>query len=205
MSTLTIHGAAPRFPECFYPEGGGRSPLRDADGLHSWCFIAAFLILGGVGLFGCRSRATRPSADALSVRRPAPDFELTALDGSQVRLSALRGRPVLVAFWGFGCPPCRVEAPHLSALAEKYADQGLVVLGVNGWDEPRPVIAAWQEKNRFRHTLLLDGGEVAGAYGVETYPSCIWINREGIITDIQRGALSAEALASRTEKLLKSR
>ena len=34
--------------------------------------------------------------------RPAPDFELSALDGGKVRLSELRGQPVLLAFWAFG-------------------------------------------------------------------------------------------------------
>jgi len=34
--------------------------------------------------------------------KPAPDFELTALDGGSVKLSELRGRPVLLTFWAFG-------------------------------------------------------------------------------------------------------
>lgn len=34
--------------------------------------------------------------------KPAPDFELTALDGAKVRLSSFRGQPVLLAFWAYG-------------------------------------------------------------------------------------------------------
>lgn len=34
--------------------------------------------------------------------KPAPDFELTALDGKRVKLSEFRGRPVLLSFFGYG-------------------------------------------------------------------------------------------------------
>lgn len=167
------------------------------------CFVGVMII--GLTVSGCRSRTTLASAQAVSVERPAPDFELTALDGSSVKLSALRGKPVLLAFWGFGCPPCRVEAPHLSALAEKHAAEGLVVLGINGWDDPRQVVEAYQEKNNFKHTLLLSGSEVAKSYGIDLYPSCVWINKAGVITDIQYGSTSSKALELRTEKLLKAK
>lgn len=36
------------------------------------------------------------------MEKPAPDFELTALDGKEVRLSSFRGSPVLLTFWAFG-------------------------------------------------------------------------------------------------------
>lgn len=167
--------------------------------------IVLTLLVSGLGLMGCRSRQSDASAYALSIERPAPDFELSALDGSTVKLSALREKPVLLAFWGFGCAPCRVEAPHLSALAEKHASDGLVVLGINGWDDPREVVAAYQEKNNFKHTLLLNGGEVAKAYGIDLYPSCVWVNKQGIITDIQYGATNSKIIGAKTEKLLKAK
>lgn len=167
--------------------------------------IMVLLVVMGLDITGCRSGQTGPSSYAMSIERPAPDFELTALDGSTVKLSALRDKHVLLAFWGFGCAPCRVEAPHLSTLAEKYADKGLVVLGINGWDDPREVVAAYQEKNNFKHTLLLNGSEVAKAYGIDLYPSCIWVNKQGIITDIQYGATNAKKLETKTEKLLQAK
>lgn len=163
------------------------------------------LICVGLGVTGCRSRQTLASAQAVSVERTAPDFELTALDGSTVKLSSLRGKSVLLAFWGFACPPCRAEAPHLSALAEKHAADGLVVLGINGWDDPRQVVQAYQEKNNFKHTLLLTGSAVAKSYSIDLYPSCVWINKAGIITDIQYGSTNAKTLELRTEKLLQAK
>ncbi len=42
--------------------------------------------------------------------RVAPDFELAALDGGSVRLSDLRGKPVMLVFWVYGCGSCRGRA-----------------------------------------------------------------------------------------------
>lgn len=59
----------------------------------------ASLMLGN--LIGCASLEARRYERRMS-GKPAPDFELKSLDGETVKLSALRGQPVLLAFWGHG-------------------------------------------------------------------------------------------------------
>jgi len=54
-----------------------------------------------VALTGCQAMLI-PHVTSRLKRNPAPDFELTALDGETVRLSQLRGKPVLLSFWAFG-------------------------------------------------------------------------------------------------------
>ncbi|MCH8036670.1 MAG: redoxin domain-containing protein [Proteobacteria bacterium] len=54
-----------------------------------------------VALTGCEAMMMRHITSRLK-KNPAPDFELTALDGETVRLSELRGKPVLLSFWAFG-------------------------------------------------------------------------------------------------------
>lgn len=58
--------------------------------------IAASTLMG----LGCRAQAP-PNFNQM-LHRPAPDFELTALDGAKVKLSDYRGKVVLVTFWGHG-------------------------------------------------------------------------------------------------------
>jgi len=52
-------------------------------------------------LTGCAGDAQRQFVTGVK-NKPAPDFELTALDGTKVRLSDQRGKPVLVAFFAYG-------------------------------------------------------------------------------------------------------
>ena len=62
-------------------------------------YASAFLSL--LGLTGCTGAAQRQFVTGVK-NKPAPDFELTALDGAKVRLSEQRGKPVLVAFFAYG-------------------------------------------------------------------------------------------------------
>lgn len=137
-------------------------------------------------------------------RGPAPDFNLTALDGGQVRLSELRGKPVLLSFFAVGCPPCRAAAPHISRLVDRHSSDGLVVLAVNAWDEPRDQIERFVTENRLRQKILLDGGEVLQRYGAPDLPAVFWINRDGIIVGGKVGYGGKATLDRNTRALLNS-
>lgn len=59
------------------------------------------MILAPLALAGCKM--TDPSAAVKDLRgTPAPDFTLTDLDKQDIRLSAFRGRPIVLAFWAYG-------------------------------------------------------------------------------------------------------
>ena len=61
---------------------------------------------------------------------PAPDLRLPGLDGGQVDLAALRGRPVVVNFWATWCDPCVREFPLLRQAAATHRPDRLAVVGV---------------------------------------------------------------------------
>lgn len=137
----------------------------------------------------CRGMKPAPSNGALG-RLPAaaPDFAAQDHTGAIVHLSDLRGKVVLVRFWGSWCETCKSEQPSLEALADDWADDDddLVVLSVasdESWDAVRTKLANGS------HTRVLidppDGDEAVGpigrAYGVQKVPESFVVDRNGIV------------------------
>ncbi len=90
----------------------------------------------------------------------APDFDLALLDGSRFRLSEHRGKVVWLSFWRLSCIPCRKELPHLQSLQDRYAGEGLVVLGFNCADGVEPAREFLGEKT-IRFPNVVDTTAVA--------------------------------------------
>jgi thiol-disulfide isomerase/thioredoxin len=132
-----------------------------------------------------------PTAPARATRKPAhpaPDFELKDVDGKTWKLSALRGKGVILSFWFIGCPPCRAEAPYLSELAERYRDKGLVVLAVDVRpEESRDDVSDFRATENVKHVLLPQGNAVATKYGVNRTPTTFFIDPDGEIYSNHRG------------------
>jgi cytochrome c biogenesis protein CcdA/thiol-disulfide isomerase/thioredoxin len=81
-------------------------------------------------------QAPKPAARSLAplpVEGTLPDLAgaTTWLNSAPLSAQALRGKVVLVDFWTFACINCQRALPHVRAWAEKYKDQGLVVVGVH--------------------------------------------------------------------------
>ncbi len=140
--------------------------------------------------------ASTLGAQAPSPSAPAPDFTLRTLAGDSARLSALRGRPVLVNFWASWCKPCRFEIP---AIVEAYAihrDVGLAVLAVNLRDQERERdVRRFVEEHQLPFPVPLDTkGKVRRGYRLRAIPTTLFIDTAGVIQLIHPGPLTAEAL-----------
>jgi len=68
------------------------------------------------------------------VGEPAPDFQLTLVDGTHVRLSELRGQVVVLNFWATWCVPCRTELPMLDGYYRVVQRHGLRVFAATTED-----------------------------------------------------------------------
>ncbi len=110
---------------------------------------------------------------------PATDFEAKDLAGNAVRLSDLKGKVVLLNFWGIWCKSCRVEIPHLSALDRELREKGLVVLGADYGDAPED-LGPFVKELEMTYPVLVDEG-LADEYEVLVYPTTVVIDRRGLI------------------------
>jgi len=98
--------------------------------------------------------------------KPAPDFELTSDSGEHVKLSSLRGKPVVLYFYPKDdTPGCTTQACGIRDVYADFRARGAVVLGVSPDDEASHV--KFKQKYSLPFTLLADPGhEVAEKYGV---------------------------------------
>lgn len=116
------------------------------------------------------------------IGKTAPNFTLRDLAGQEVSLQQFKGQPILLAFWGAGCPPCCAEALHLSAFQQKYAARGLVVLGIDVWNSPAVEVVRFVKAKKLSYRILLEGESVARKkYNLGPVPTTFWIDKQGEI------------------------
>jgi thiol-disulfide isomerase/thioredoxin len=148
----------------------------------------------------------------------AKDFSATELNGSQLTLSALKGKYVLIDFWASWCVPCRKSMPHVKELYARYKDKGLEVIGVSDDDRDS---TAWKKAvdkdgTGIWHNVLrgLDWDkirkheknerDISEKFGIHTLPTKILIDKEGkIIGRFDKGSEEeAEQLDRQLAQLL---
>ena len=117
-------------------------------------------------------------------------FSLTALDGREYSLPALRSQVVLLNFWATSCFSCRKEMPDLEKLYREFRGKGLVVLAVS--DEARETVQKFLAKRNYTFPILLDcDRKVNTDFDIEGIPATFVFDREG--------NLVAQAIDMRTE------
>ena len=137
--------------------------------------------------------AARPNRPPGST--PAPDFTLATTTGELVSMSDLRGKVILLNFWGTWCGPCRMELPDFVKLYDKYNKDGLEIVGITiRRGESIKDVAKFQDQWGLNYLLLNDinGNEVSEvtmAYSqaigqmINGIPTTLVIDREGFIVN----------------------
>ncbi|SJZ63609.1 Peroxiredoxin [Chitinophaga eiseniae] len=146
---------------------------------------------------------------------PAPAVALEDRNGQLVTLASLKGKVVLLDFWGSWCYPCRMSHPHLREVYARYKAAGFEILGVSN---ERGDPAGWKEKwtkamdtdqmtwlNVLNTAASTDKEKgVLDAYDVKAFPTKILIDREGkiVVKLVGNSEGSRDALDAQLERLL---
>jgi len=137
--------------------------------------------------------AVSARAEALPVVGPAPAWSLKSLDGKSIGLAELKGKVVVVDFWATWCPPCVHEIPGYIALQKKYADRGLVIVGLSVDQKGASVVEAFAKAKGVNYPLALATPEIVEAFGgVEGIPTTFLIDRDGKIRHTKVGSMETD-------------
>ena len=137
------------------------------------------------------------------VGQPAPDFELKLIDGTTVRLSDYKGRPVWINFWATWCPPCRAENPDIEAVYNAHKDKDGLVLLAPAIGEGQSSVASYMDRADLNYPVGTDSDtQIAADYRVLGIPTHIFVDREGIVREIRVGAMSEKSMEKRIAKIV---
>jgi thiol-disulfide isomerase/thioredoxin len=174
--------------------------------------IAAWLAVLAIAIFADAKH------DALAADR-APEFTHTStsewLNSKPLRLKNLRGQVVLIEFWAFDCVNCRRTVPWMHSMQDRYADQGLAIIGVHTPELPQErsaanVSAAVREQD-ITYPVMLDADySYWNALSNRYWPAFYVVDARGnvaaqAIGEMHTGERRAAEFERQIEQLLRAR
>ena len=117
----------------------------------------------------------------------APDFTLNDINGKPLTLSSLRGKYVVLDFWGSWCIWCIKGMPKMKEYYAKYAGK-LEILGIDCNDSEEKWKAAVAEHQLpWLHVYNTDESGLLEKYGIEGFPTKVVIDPEGHVANVVVG------------------
>lgn len=134
----------------------------------------------------------------------APDFTMQTLDGKTIRLSDLRGRPVLINYWVSWCVPCKEEMPILEKIHQDYRQKGLQVVSVDAIEQDNiEDVKAMVNTFQMSFPVMLDQGEAfKNSYQASFFPTNYLLDANGVIREIILGSSTADKLIAKVDWLM---
>ena len=125
-----------------------------------------------------------PSVAELLVGKPAPDWTLKDIDGKEVSLKSLRGKPTIINLMGLGCGPCALSYPELVEMSKRFN-----VVSIEAWGNKVQSLIDYVEHHRITYPFLPGNDEVLNAYvgGDRGVPVFFFLDADHCIQKVTRG------------------
>lgn len=156
------------------------------------------LVLGAALVYALITNLSGEKDTSHDIGDEAPNFELIQINDKneeeKVNLSELKGKGVMLNFWGTWCAPCREEMPYMESLYPTYKEKGVEIVAVN-LDQSELKVQQFIDEFDLTFPVPHDvRDEVRELYGIGPLPSTVFINPDGVIEDIVIGALTLDRL-----------
>lgn len=169
--------------------------------------LAGCSSLSGTGDKGYITGEGVPTEVEPTARGAAIELTGTDLDGNEVDLADLRGKPVVVNVWWSQCPPCRVEQPELNEAAAELGDD-VTFLGINIRDSSADPARSYVRTFEVPYPSIYsaDGSALlafAGTLNPRSIPSTVVLDADGRVAASVQGRIpTTQTLISLVEKVL---
>ncbi len=146
---------------------------------------------------GDSSSPTQDSTSSL-----AYNFKMQNLNGEELQLSDLTGKPIVLNFWASWCPPCKAEMPDFESAFNKHKDT--VTFVMVSVDDTLEDAKDFYEGSGYTFPAYFDSlGEGSYIYGISSIPQSFFISADGKIISSHTGMISAAQLENGINELIK--
>lgn len=135
----------------------------------------------------------------------APDFSVIDADGNKIKLSDMKGKPVVLNFWATWCYFCTVEMPDFEEMHKKYGGnvQFMMVDLTDGNRETVDVAKEHISDNEFTFPVYFDTDfEAANAYGISGIPATYFIDAKGKLIAYKNGMMELDLIEKGIEMII---
>lgn len=117
----------------------------------------------------------------LAIGTKAPDWTLPSSLGKQMSLHELKGKVVLLDFWGTWCVPCLRAMPDIQAIHSTFKDQPVEIIGVSVETESNADPLGYVKRKGYTYPIVTEGHKITRDYKVVQFPTVYIIDKNGII------------------------